>query len=231
MSSIIATQYPPPVPLTVPPEAEPDYDKLIVQDDTPVDSLYAEKLMRLLVASLFGGWPNLYPNRRMFPMANVGLFYGKNQLPVVPDVMVSLDVDAPTDIRVKPNRSYFAWVFGKMPDATVEIVSNTQGEELGIKFDLYARLGIPYYIVWDPEHFLTSQSLSCFTLRDKKYQENGPWLPGMGIGVKEWVGEFEGVTTNWLRWCDQAGNLLSTAEEQLAKVTLQLRALGVEPQA
>jgi len=238
MSSIITTQYPPPPALTVPPEAEPDYDKLIVQDDTPVDSVYAEKQMRFLVASLFGGWPKLYPNRRMLPLANVGLFYGKNQLPVVPDVMVSLDVDIPSDVRLKPNRSYFAWVFGKMPDAAVEIVSNSQGEELAIKFELYARLGIPYCIVWDPEHFLTAQSLSCFTLRDMKYKENGPWLPGMGIGVKEWVGEFEGAASNWLRWCDQQGNVLLTAEEQIAaerrraaKLAEQLRALGVEPNA
>ena len=231
MSSSIATQYPPPVPLTVPPEDEPDYEKLIVQDDTPVDSIYAEKLMRFLVAPLRGGWPKLYPDRCMLPLANVGLFYAKNQLPVVPDVMVSLDVEASNDVRQKPNRSYFAWVFGKMPDVTVEIVSNTQGEELGIKFGLYARLGIPYYIVWDPEHFLTGQSLSCFSLRDKKYQENGPWLPGVGIGVKEWSGEYEGVTSNWLRWCDKDGNILMTAEEQVARLREQLRILGAEPQA
>jgi hypothetical protein len=252
MSSNIATQYPMPPPLTVPPEAEPDYDNIIVQDDIPVDSIYAEKLMRLLVESIRGGWPKLYPNRRMLPLANVGLFYKKKQLPVVPDVMVSLDVEAPSTVRLKPNRSYFVWNFGKTPDVVVEIVSNAEGEELGIKFDIYSGLAIPYYVVWDPEHFLSDASLSCYTWRDKKFHENGPWFPGVGIGVKEWVGEFEGVTTNWLRWCDQPGNLLLTAAEQIAeereraaaerqradaerqrseKLAEQLRALGVEPQA
>ncbi len=228
MSSIVPTQYPPPPPLTVPPDAEPDYDKIIVQDDTPVDSIYAEKLMRLLVTSLNSGWPKLYPQRRKIAMANVGLFYGKNQLPVVPDVMVSLDVDSPTDVRLKPHRSYFSWVYGKMPDAVVEIVSNTQGEELGIEFDIYARLAIPYYIVWDPEHFLKAQSLTCYTWRDKKYHENGPWLPGMGIGVVEWLGEYEGIRTNWLRWCDAQGNILQTADEELARLREEDRALRAE---
>ena len=231
MSSINTTQYPPPPLLTVPPEALPDLDKIVVQDDTPVDSLYAEKLMRLLVASFHCSYPALYPGRQFLAMANVGLFHTKDKPPVVPDVMVSLDIEVPTDVRVKEHRSYFAWIFGKMPDATVEIVSNTEGHELDLKFELYEHLGIPYYAVWDPEHYLGSASLRCFSLRDRKYQENGQWMPGIGVGVKEWHGEYEGSTDTWLRWCDQQGNLLLTPEEQIAKLKEQIRALGAEPHA
>lgn len=230
MSSIGATQFPPAVVPTVPPEAIPDLDQLVVQDDTPVDSLYTENLMRLLVCSLYASWPTLYPQRRMWPMANVGLFHTMGTPAVVPDVMVSLDVEKPSDVRVKEHRSYFAWIVGKMPDATVEIVSNTEGEELGIKSELYARLGIPYYIVWDPEHYLSTNDLLCFSLRDKKYQENGPWFPGIGLGVKPWHGKYEGSTDTWLRWCDKDGNILTTGDEQVARLREQLRILGTEPE-
>jgi hypothetical protein len=56
-----------------PPEWLTNLDQLVVQDDTPVDSIYAEKQMRLLVASLDAAWPRLYPKRSMLALANVGL--------------------------------------------------------------------------------------------------------------------------------------------------------------
>lgn len=46
-------------------------------------------------------------------LANVGLFYVLRQPPLVPDMMLALDVPGVgPDLRQKPNRSYFIWVQG-----------------------------------------------------------------------------------------------------------------------
>jgi hypothetical protein len=101
-----------------------------------------------------------------------------------------------------------------------EHVNHTHDEKMAI----YARINVPYYIVWDPEHYLTPKELHCFSLRDKRYHECEPWFPGIGLGVKEWRGEYEAWTETWLRWCDEHGQILLTAEERALKLAAQLRA-------
>jgi hypothetical protein len=39
-------------------------------------------------------------------------------------------------------------------------------------------------------------------------------MPKVGLGLTLWTGSYEGVTVEWLRWCDEEGNLLLTGEEQ-----------------
>ena len=63
------------------------------------------------------------------------------------------------------------------------------------------------------------------------------WFPGLGLGLRLWQGEYEGLTQTWLRWCDQAGNVIPTGAEgakrehqRAERLAAQLRALGVEPQ-
>jgi hypothetical protein len=66
-------------------------------------------------------------------LANVGLFYGINQPPLVPDVLVSLDVELPVDIWEKRHRSYMIWQYDKPPEVMVELVSNKIGGEADVK--------------------------------------------------------------------------------------------------
>jgi hypothetical protein len=37
-----------------------------------------------------------------------------------------------------------------------------------------------------------------------------------GLGLTLWQGSFEGVNTEWLRWCDREGEVLPTGEEKAA---------------
>lgn len=221
------------------PDGRVDYDRLITSDDKPVDSVYSEKQMRLLTAPLYACWPGPGEGRPFFALANVGLFYAYREPPVVPDVMLG------TDVALDPKfKSYFVWEYGNPPDATVEIVSGKDGEELGRKKKIYQRIGIRYYVVWDPGLFLGDQALTCFMLRGKKFETNGDWFPELGLGVKVWHGVHENVEADWLRWCDQKGVLIPTAEEKIARehqraekekqradlLAEKLRALGVDPE-
>ena len=100
------------------------------------------------------------------------------------------------------------------------------------KFTVYERyLRVPYYVVYNRY----SGALRFFQLVGDSYQEqsileNGNlkiWLPGLAVGLGLWQGEFEGVSRQWLRWCDQEGNwlLLDTEQEQLAKEQAQSQVL------
>jgi Uma2 family endonuclease len=232
----MATDVFPPVtpagPPILPPEFRPKVEHLVTEDDAPVDNLFSEKQMRLLTEPLYTSWAGPGENRPFLACANVGLFYAVNQPPVVPDVFLSLDVKAPQDLWPKKHRSYFLWEYGKAPDAAIEIVSNTEGEELTGKLEIYARVGIPYYAIWDPNELLQAGRLQAFRLKERNYERMSElWFPVIGLGMSVWHGLFEDSEADWLRWCDRQGQVVPTGAERAERLAAQLRAAGIEPQA
>jgi hypothetical protein len=215
----------------------PDIEELVIEDDTPVDNFLSAKLQRLLVEILYSSWVSLGMDRPFIADADIGLFAQVGQPPIVPDVFVSLDVETPQDFRQKRNRTYFVWEFGKVPDVVIEMVSSREGNELGRKLHDYARLGVPYYVVFDPLRQLGDALLRVFGLHEgQSVPLAEPWLYQVGLGLTLWEGSFEGLTTTWLRWCDQAGNLLPTGAERAEQAQLradheQLRAEQAEARA
>jgi Uma2 family endonuclease len=202
----------------------------ITENDKPL-SVFVEKQQRLLTDSLYSSWSGPGEGRPFITLANVGMFYATTQQAVVPDVLVSLDVEHPEDVWEKRHRSYFIWEYGKPPEVVIEIVSNKVGGELEHKKNLYARLGIAYYVVYDPEQQLSDQRLQIFHLRNMIYllvDETG--LPGMNLGLELWQGQYQGLEATWLRWLDEAGNILLTGSERADKLAAQLSALGIEPE-
>ncbi len=262
----------------------PNIDHLVLEDDTPVDNFQSEVQQRLLVEPLYSAKALPTP---FLVAANVGLFYKLKGDPVVPDVMLSLGVQRPDDFSQKQNRSYLTWEIGKLPEVCLEIVSNQEGDELTLsrksqqkgraiaKKDLYAQLHIPYYVVFDPLQQLQGQDdmqgalLRVWALAGGLYSELTPpegiraagqpvWLAAIGLGLTLWEGQFEeAVTRLWLRWCDQAGQVIPTGAERAdtaeqrahaekaradqeqqkaqqeaqrsARLAEQLRALGIDP--
>ena len=217
-------------------ELLPNVDGLVIEDEIPVDNFFSAKLQRLLVEVLYSSWASWGMDRPFVADADIGIFSSVNRPPIVPDVFVSLDVEAPKDFREKKNRTYFVWEFGKSPDIVVEIVSNKEGNELGSKLRDYARLGVTYYVVFDPLQQLGAEQLQVFGLREGTYEAlDKLWLAQVGLGVTLWEGRFEGVEGVWLRWCDRDGKILPTgieraiqAEAKAAKLAEKLRALGIE---
>ena len=200
----------------MPPASWPNYDHIVTEDNKPVDSFYDGSQMPLLTSVLYDGWTGPGENRPYVAMANCGLFYSFNEPPIVPDVMLSLDVQIFL-LPKKRQRSYFAWELGKVPDAAIEIVSGTDGDELGRKLEIYERIGVPYYIVWDPRFYLDKTPLHCYVRQGRKYEKNGTWFPQIGLGVTEWQGEYENDEAIWLRWCDANGIVLLTGGEKSAQ--------------
>jgi Putative restriction endonuclease len=219
---------------------ELDISHLTIEDDTPVDNFQSEEQQRLLVEPLYSAKALPVP---FLAAANVGLFYRLKGDPIVPDAMLSLGVQRPDDFSERRNRSYFVWEFGKVPEVCIEIVSNREGDELALcqksiqkgktttKKDIYAQIGVRYYVVFDPLRQTQGPSemkgalLRVWSIAGDGYTELTPpqgvdqigqsiWLNGVGIGLTLWEGEFEEeVSRLWLRWCNQNGQVIPTGAE------------------
>ena len=235
---------------------ELDISHLVIEDDTPVDNFQSEVQQRLLVEPVYSSKALPSP---FLAAANVGLFYKLKGDPIVPDVLLSLGVQRAEDLSQRRNRSYFVWEFGKVPDVCIEIVSNQEGDELTLsqksqqkgkevcKKDIYAQIGVPYYVVFDPlrqiqgEREMNRALLRVWTLSSGRYVEHTPaegiaevgqsvWLETVGLGLTLWEGQFEeAVTRLWLRWCDRQGQVISTGAERADRLAEKLRQLGINP--
>jgi Uma2 family endonuclease len=238
----------------------PDVTKLITEDDEPVDNLFSAKQQRLLVETLYANTALWNPPERPFLAdAKVGIFTTATLPPLVPDAFVSVELEMPHDFDYDKVRAYFGWVFGKMPDIVVEIVSNRKGGEISRKMRDYARLHIPYYIVFDPFLVLGATELYMYKLNTIAYLPTElDFIEEVGLGIKLWHGEYENSTKTWLRWCDKEGNVIptgkesanleksraeqeksraeqekaraDTAESRALRLAAQLRALGISPE-
>ena len=222
---------------------EPEIDHLITEDDTPVDNFPSAKNQRLLVDALYSSGQIKRP---LVADANVAVYASTKQPPIVPDVLVSFDVELAEDWWAKKNRSYFIWEFGKPPDVVVEIVSNDVGQEAGKKLHDYARLHVDYYVIFDPQLIVQEKPLQVYELYAGEYLPRpDDRLPRIGLRVTLWEGKFEDRHGLWLRWCDADGNLLLTGSERAGqeqqradlerqraeRLAARLRALGVDPDA
>jgi len=209
-------------PLTLDPSQLPDISNLVLEDDTPLDSFINEKQQRLLTTVLYSGGDTgiTVP---FIAAANVGLFSSIRQPGIAPDVFLSINITGAEDWWERKVRSYLFWEFGKPPEIAIEIVSPTPGNELGSKLTDYARMRIPYYVVYDPLRELRGSTLRVFELQNQSYApKTDAWFPEVGLGLTLWEGEFEKVGGTWLRWCYPSGDPIPTGDELAAQKDAQL---------
>jgi Uma2 family endonuclease len=197
----------------------PDISHISTEDDEPVDNLPSEKHQRLLVEPLY---TSTLLRRPFLAAANVGIFGGLRQPPIVPDMFLSLDVQVADDWWAKENRSYFIWEFGKPPDVAIEIVSNRRGGEAVNKSARYAQLRVTYYVIFDPQHLVQPEDLRVYELNGGRYRQRRDCrLLQVGLRLTIWEGIYEDKHDHWLRWCDDEGNLLPTGAELASQAQAQ----------
>lgn len=120
-----------------------------------------------------------------------------------------------------------------LADADAAPLENSEVEPISppskvVVYEDYLR--VPHYIVYNRRN----QQLRYFQLQGGQYQEQAVnadtpniWLADLSLGLGIWDGCFEGVTSWWLRWCDQHGNwyLTDTEQERRAKEQAQAQLL------
>ena len=124
-------------------------------------------------------------------------------------------------------RSYTRNAEGEVPAVVMEFLSDTDGSEYSNKptypygkWRFYERiLQVPIYVIFEPK----SGVLEVYRLSTSgEYELQEPdanqrfWIESMGLFLGVWEGEKSQRTGYWLRWWDEAGNLLLWGVEQLA---------------
>ncbi len=140
-----------------------------------------------------------------------------------PDVFVAFGTP-----KVPPRRIWQTWIEGKAPDVIFEISSRkTWREDMYEKWQLYARLGVREYILFDPEYDYLPEALIAWRLTDGQffpipYDDRCVHSEVLGLELCD--------TGETLRLRDGAtGELLPTpAEESQARVVAEARATDAE---
>lgn len=222
----------------------PSTEDLPCSDDTPVDNEDQNLLPNLLLLLLTSLWKERMDWYFGVDMAVYHTTGVSPKVPVVPDAFLSVGVERKKN--GKSRRSYAVWEEQEIvPTLVLEMVSHKPGGEYDEKMSLYARLGVVYYVVYNPEFWQRDrhQPIEVYKLEADTYQlQIGEpyWMPEVGLGIGRYQGEVGGLPQEILTWYDEQGNrLLSEAEqersraqqEQQAREKLEafLRSQGFDP--
>ncbi|MDB9485510.1 Uma2 family endonuclease [Dolichospermum circinale CS-537/01] len=130
--------------------------------------------------------------------------------------------------EILPERkSYTPNLEGDIPAIVIEFLSDQEGGEYSFKrtyppgkwFFYEQILQVPIYVIFDPDGGL----LELYQLENGRYElkqpdENGlHWIDAMGLFLGTWRGEKEARTGYWLRWWNEAGNLLPWSVEKITE--------------
>jgi Uma2 family endonuclease len=165
----------------------PSTQELPCSDDTPVDNEdqnLLPNLLLLLLTSLWSERMDWYFGVDMAIYHTTGI---SSNVPVVPDGFLSVGVERKKG--GKSRRSYATWEEGGVvPIFVLEMVSHKPGGEYNEKLDIYAKLGVLYYLVYNPEFWRRDghQPFELYKLNNGQYQlQIGEpyWMPEVELGI------------------------------------------------
>lgn len=213
--------------------ALPTSEELPCSDDTPVDNEDQNLLPNVLLFLLSTIWAERMDWYFGVDMAIYHTTGANPRVPVVPDGFLSLGVERKKG--GKSRRSYVVWEENEVvPILALEIVSHTPGGEYDEKLNIYARLGVLYYVVYNPEFWRRDghQPFEVYKLVNGVYelQMGEPyWMPEVGLGIGRCQMVFGNVAQEQLAWFEQSGDRYLTAEERAEQMAQYLRSLGINP--
>ncbi|MCC3513398.1 MAG: Uma2 family endonuclease [Microcoleus sp. PH2017_17_BER_D_A] len=190
----------------------PTSAELPSSDDTPVDNENQNFLPNLLLFLLKFHWRE---RNDWFFAVDMGVYHttGVSHLvPIVPDGFLSLGVE-----RFKGDTlrlSYVLWEENNIPPIfALEIVSQTYGGEYDKKIDIYAKLGVLYYVIYNPYYWRRD------LVNGEYEQQIGEpfWMPEVGLGIGRGRYSDGERQLEVLYWFDERGTRYLTAEELVAQ--------------
>ncbi|NEO97422.1 MAG: Uma2 family endonuclease [Symploca sp. SIO2E9] len=205
----------------------PTSEELPCSDDTPVDHELQNTIPNLLRAILLLIWA---AREDWFFGVDMGIYDRSRQIlqtPIVPDGFLSLGVQ-----RHKKPKGRLSYVLAEenniVPVFVLEYVSKTYGGEYDRKMEDYARLGVRYYLIYNPDYWQRDQHepLEVYRLCDSTYERQlgePVWMPEVGLGIGRELGVCEQWQRDWLYWYDQQLNRYQVPEELIEQLQQQLR--------
>ncbi|WNZ23990.1 Uma2 family endonuclease [Leptolyngbya sp. NK1-12] len=199
----------------------PSSDELPCSDDTPVDNEDQNLLPNILLFLLKFIWAE---RNDWFFGVDMGIYHttGVSPLvPVVPDGFLSLGVERHK--AGESRKSYVVWEeAGVVPTLVLEVVSLMPGGEYDTKMTTYAKLGVLYYVIYNPQYWQRDQHqpFEVYRLENGVYQlQMGEpyWMPEVGLGIGRSPYQDGTVIREALYWYSEQGKRYLTPEEQLAR--------------
>lgn len=172
-----------------------------------------------------------FQGRRVYVSGNLLIYYqqGDSKKRVAPDVFVVKDCEQ------RPRRVFKIWEEGRGPAFAMEVTSKkTRRQDLGPKKELYARLGIAEYFLYDPLGEWLEPALQGFRLVNGIYvplnlDENGGLVSEqLGITFRLDAGQlllFSSATGERLK---RDAERVQDAEARVARLEAQLALLRGE---
>ena len=214
----------------------PSTTELPCSDDTPVDNedqnLLPNLLLFLLTTRIWSERMDWFFGVDMAVYHTTGV---SPKVPVVPDAFLSLGVERKKE--GKSRRSYATWEESDtVPILALEMVSHQPNDEYDTKRDLYAKLGVLCYVVYNPEYWQRDrhQPFEVYKLIGQTYQlQIGEpfWMPEVGIGIGRSRRILGGIEQEVLLWFDADGNAYPTSDEVIASTKSELIAERQKAQA
>lgn len=255
--------------LSIPPKISlPDHTQLPDSDGTFVKNFQEHPQSIVLTSSIEPILQKLHPDGHYCIGQDSGIYWRLSEPAEkgaeAPDWFYVPNV--PPLLNGEYRRSYVLWKEFVAPLITIEFVSGNGAEERdatppgetdkGGKFWVYEQaIRIPFYVIFEAKKSL----VEVYHLVDGRYEQLPPndrhHYPISPMGVEIGIKEEAGIP--WLRWWDEAGNLLLTgderafraeaiasqerfakeqaegrqlqAEQKAARLAEKLRALGIDP--
>jgi len=195
-------------------------DDFILPDD-PVENIQ-QPFLAAALTDAFGEAGLIV--QTMLIASNFGLVATVNKKTVVkaPDWLFVPEVYPVSEETVR--RSYTPHKEGRRVEIVMEFLSETDTAEYssrptypyGKMYFYEYILKVPVYVIFDPVDLL----LEVRRLQDDKYLLEQPdangrfWIPELKLFLGIWQGRRLGISTNWLRWWDESGNLLLWSAEK-----------------
>jgi Uma2 family endonuclease len=198
----------------------PTADELPCSDDTPVDNELQEIIPSLLKSILQILWAE---RMDWFFGIDMGIYTHPEQPPIVPDGFLSLNVERFYDEELRP--SYTLWEEKVPPVFVLEVVSTTPGGEYTTKLDEYTRMGVLYYVIYNPKR-RRKPRLEMYKLVNGLYElqhSNPLWMPEIGLGIGSDRANYGGLVREWLYWYDEHNRRYPTPYEQIELEREQVR--------
>jgi Uma2 family endonuclease len=200
-------------------EIGPDLESLknlpLLEDDgEPLETPWHRACMTLLIEAVLY-W--LRDRTDFYVGGNMFVYYSPQQA-------MDRDYRGPDFFFVKgvslepPRRVWAVWFEGgRLPDVIIELLSPTTArEDRTTKKDLYEQtFQTRNYFCYDP----FAGVLEGWQLRGGRYEPLVPnergwlWCPELQLWLGTWEGEFQRVTTTWLRWYDPDGQVVPIPAE------------------
>jgi Uma2 family endonuclease len=215
----------------------PTAEELTDSDETHVDNELQNDIPNILLnllRDIWGDSPSGDACRRFdwFWGVDMAVYYEpdfespENSKAVVPDGFLALGV--PRHIGESGRLSYLIWEEKVLPILFFEVISKTYNDEYKQKLELYEKLGIRYYVIYNPlsgrrgKHKERS-SLEVYQLIEGKYkliallpEGQMVWLEAVGLGIGCERNFLDGWEREWLYWYDRNGVRYPTSKEWAA---------------